>query len=98
MRLVIEHSVSVFDGFVKRLGGDMVKSFCIGLEKAYSENMVECPVAMTHVSKAGAIIVSWWSESNDEVESGPSTSNGRKGWEVKLLNIRMLEKVGWSVS
>lgn len=47
------------------------------MEKAYFDNIVKCPVALTHVSGAGANSVVWRSDSVGEVESGPSASNGR---------------------
>lgn len=56
---IIEQSVSVFDGFVNQLGGDLVNSFRVRLEKAYLENLVKCSVALTHVSGAGATSVYW---------------------------------------
>lgn len=34
LHVVIEQSMSVFDSFVNRLGGDLVNLFCNGLEKA----------------------------------------------------------------
>lgn len=49
---VIELSVHVFERFVNWLGYDLVKSFCVCLEKVFSDNMVQCPVARTHVSGA----------------------------------------------
>lgn len=74
LRGVIEQSAIGFEGLVNRLGGDMVNLFRIGLEKAYSNNMVECPVVLTLVSGAGATSLSWWSDSASESETGASTS------------------------
>lgn len=75
---VIEQSLSVFDGFVNRLGGDMVNSFRVGIENAYSDNSVEYPVDLTHVFKAGATSMSWRLDSVGEVEDGSSFSKGRR--------------------
>lgn len=52
----------------------MVQWFRFGLEKAYSDELAECPVALLHVSWAGATCVSRRSDSEGEVEDGPSTS------------------------
>lgn len=46
---VIDQSGVVFDSFVNRLGGELVNSFCVGLEQAYSDNLVYCVVVLTHV-------------------------------------------------
>lgn len=46
---VIEQSDKVFDGFVIRLGGSLVNSLCTGSEKAYSDNMMKCFAALSHV-------------------------------------------------
>lgn len=74
----IEPSVSVLDRFVKWLDGDLVNWFHVSLEKAYSDNLVSCPVALTPISKAGATSRSWHSESKGEVEDGPFTSIGSR--------------------
>lgn len=58
LRGVIEQSVSIYEGSFNWHRGDLVNSFCAGLEKAYSYNMVECTEALTHVSGAGATGVS----------------------------------------
>lgn len=59
LRGFIEKSVSFSDGFVNQLGGEVVDSFRAGLEKVYYDNLVKCPVALTHVLTAGATSVSW---------------------------------------
>lgn len=41
LRSVIKRSVSVFDDFASRLGGDLVNLFHDDLEKAYFGNLVE---------------------------------------------------------
>lgn len=69
---VIKQSLSVFDGFVNRLGGDLVKSFCVGSEKAYSDDTVDFPLVLTHVSGADATIVSERSDGKREDEGGLS--------------------------
>lgn len=76
---VIEQSVSGFDGFVNLLCGVLVNSFRARLKKAYFENMVECPVSLTLVSRACATSVFWRSGSEGEAESGPSSSKERAG-------------------
>lgn len=58
LRGIIEQSVSVFDGFVHRLCDDLVNSFRSGMEKPYSNNMVEYSVALTHFSEATATSLS----------------------------------------
>lgn len=51
LRSVIEQSVSVFDNFVNRLGGDVITWFHFGLEKAYSDNLVDCAEAHKNVTR-----------------------------------------------
>lgn len=70
---VIEQSVGVFDSFVNCLDWDYINSFCNGLEKAYCDEGVECPMALTHVPRAGATSVSCRSDSKEEGKSGPFT-------------------------
>lgn len=48
-----------FVSFVSRIEGDLVNSFQAGSEKAYSEKLVECSVAVTHVSRASGTNASW---------------------------------------
>lgn len=59
LRDVIYPSVSCFDGFVNRLGGEVVDSSHVRLGIAYSYNLVECPVALIYVSRVSATSVSW---------------------------------------
>lgn len=52
--------------------------FLVGLEKVYSDNLLECSAALTHVAAAGVTSVSWRSDSDGETEDGPSVSKGRR--------------------
>lgn len=70
---VIEQLICVFDFFCNRLGGDWVNPFHAGLEKADSDNLVDCLVALKHVSGASTTSVCWWSDGMAEVEYGAST-------------------------
>lgn len=88
----IKASVSVSGGFVNRLGNDLVKLFRLGLEKGYSENLVECPVVVTHVSRASATSVSYRSYSQGEAESGPNSLKRQIGGQTARHQRR--EK-GW---
>lgn len=79
LRGVSELYVSIFDGFVNRLGGDLENPFRIGSEKAYSDNSIECPASLTQVSKADAAIQSWRADREHEPGSSPSSLEGRTG-------------------
>lgn len=79
LRDVMKQSVSIFDGFAKRLGVELVKSFRIALEKAYSKNLVECPVSLPHVSRAVTTSASWQSDGDGEAHCGTSSSKRRTG-------------------
>lgn len=72
LRGVIDQSVSVFEGFVNRLCGDLINTCCVSIQKPYSNNLVECAVALTHVPGAGAISMSRPSVNESEIENGPS--------------------------
>lgn len=88
LRGIIDLSVSVFDGFVIRLGRDLVNSSRVGCEKAYSDNMAECPVPLTHVSGAGASSVSCRSVSEGEDEDRSCTSKrSRSGNVLRHLGV-----------
>lgn len=54
LRGVMKQSVSVFSGFVNQTGDNLMNKVRIGLEKAYSDNNVECCMPLTHFSGDGA--------------------------------------------
>lgn len=60
---VVEQYVTVFDGLVNPLGGELVNSLQADLKRVYSDNSVNCPVSLTHVSGASATSVFWRSDS-----------------------------------
>lgn len=62
------------------------------MEKAYSDNLFECPVDVNHVSGIGANSMSWRSDSEDAAESGPCSVKVRT--RGKLLVLGVVEKVG----
>lgn len=74
LRGIIEQSVSIFDGFVNRLGSELVNSVRVGFEKAYFDNLVEFLVSLIHFSRVGATSISWRSDSEGDAESGHSSS------------------------
>lgn len=43
LRGVIEKSVSICDGFVNCLGGDLISSYCSGLSNVYFEKKLSVP-------------------------------------------------------
>lgn len=55
LRIVIEQFVSAFDGFRIRLCGDLINSFCSGLENTYDDNSVELPTALKNIPITCAI-------------------------------------------
>lgn len=75
---VIEQSVRVFAGFINWLGGDVVDSFLVNREKAYCDNLFECPVDLTHVSGTGPTSLSWWLDSKGEDKDGSSISKASR--------------------
>lgn len=74
--IINEQSVNVFYGFVNLVRGDLKNSARAGLEKAYSDNLIECRVAQTHISAAGATKVSRPSASDHKAEIGLFGSEG----------------------
>lgn len=98
LRGVIEPPVSVFEGFVNRLGGEVITFFRAGLNKAYIKNMVDCSVGLNHFSDAGATFVFWWLDSEGEVESGPSASKERHTvLAAGIIVVATVERVGDAV-
>lgn len=79
LRGVIEQSFNVFKGPVQQLNDRLVTSFRVGLEKAYSDNLIQCLVTLAHGSKTFATRVSCRSDSEDEAESGLSCLEGQRG-------------------
>lgn len=59
LRGVIDQSVSILDGLVSRLGDNLLNSVRISLEKSYSDNFVECPLALTYVFWSDATSLYW---------------------------------------
>lgn len=47
---IFEQSVNVDDSSVNRLGGNLMNSFRIGLEKAYFESTADFSVGLPHIS------------------------------------------------
>lgn len=61
----------------------MVNSFRVGLEREYSDKLVQRPVTFTYVSGVSATRLSWLSDSETEIEESPSTlKKGRSGGEA----------------
>lgn len=79
LRGVIKQPVSVFIDFVNRLDGELVSTFWVGLEKAYSDNSVECPVFLTHISGLALPVFSGISDRESGADSGPSSWKRRTG-------------------
>lgn len=65
LRGFIEQFDSVFDGFFNRLGCEIFNSFQIGLDNAYSDNLVDCPVSLTHFLGSAATSVYWQFDSKE---------------------------------
>lgn len=76
---VIEQFVSVFDGLVNRLSGDWLNLFRIRLQKAYTDNMADCPAALTDASEGCSTSGSRWSDNEAEAGSGLSASKRGTG-------------------
>lgn len=81
---VVEQSVCIFDGFINPFGCDLMGSIRVRSEKAYCDNLVQCPVPLAHVSVTGATSMSWRSDIEDNSESSLSARKGRFGGKTIL--------------
>lgn len=73
-----------------------MNSVRVGLEKACSDNIVECPVALTDIYGSGTTSTSWQSDSVNETDCEPLLRRGELG--AKLSVIEAVRKVGVVVS
>lgn len=93
-RGVIGQSVSLCDSFVNRPGGAIVNSFLSWFGESVFQKFVECPVYLTHISRAGATSLFWKFDSDSEAESAFTSSKRRT--EGRTPGHRGSGKRGWS--